>query len=519
MNVSGVVLSVIVASAAGLSAVDDVPPALRGGVAGAIRVADFAPAGATYGSEDFHHYAWILNEEQREEYENGDGATRREVVRVAFAAIDPTPVTPENERREEHFRRVACARALFPAPDPPWWDDRGELIIRYGAPDSRGFSIGSTEEPNREVWIYSGLQLAFELEDELLCDRFRLVAQRSRKLTRSDKLLEHPIESGARRGLFLHGDWRRKWVWPSDAAAAKAVTDYRSLVDRGTRALTEHPQIHVHDYDGAEWLSVAFDAVSFSAGEPGRTRLEVHTGIRARDLTYERSEGLWRATVSLDAVVKTADYRETERARKLSRDYRVDVDDRENRLVLDGIDLLLEPGTYRLAIAARDTTSKRIGTYEREVVVPAFPPGELAVSGIQTALRIGAAESGARFRKGDLQVTPWPLERFPRKREVNLYFEIYGLEPSPTGDVLFLVEVLLQPREPEKTGWFGIGGGDPAAGVSTSWGGRAQGPTVREHFALDTEAIGPGTFDVRITVRDEIGDAAAERWTSVTVSE
>ncbi|HMB70954.1 MAG TPA: GWxTD domain-containing protein [bacterium] len=517
MTVCTTFLSLTVATAFG-DPMTDVPPDLRGGQVGPIHLAAFDPAPATYGSDDFHHYAWILDEEQRAQYSDGDAAARREVVRVAFAAIDPTPATPENERRDEHFRRVACARTMFPRPSPPWWDDRGELIIRYGAPSYRGSSIGGQKEPNREVWIYSGLQLAFELEDELLNDRFRLVASRSRKLARADEFLEAPIDFGVPIRAWGRNDHFPTAFRVPDFEARRVAADYSRLVERGTQVLRAYPEIHVHDY-GGEWLPVAFDAVSFSSPDSGLTRLEVHTGIRARDLIYERSGGQWHATLALDAVVKTSDYRDVVRTRKTSRDYRLTLDDLEDRLVLDGVDLLLEPGTYRLAISVRDTTSKRMGTFQRDVEVVEFPSGELAVSGIQTAFGIGAAEAGAPFRKGDLQVTPWPLARFPRKREVNLYFEIYGLTESPTGDTFFLVEVLLRPREPEKTGWFGIGGGGSTPGVSTSWGGRAQGPIVREHFALDTEAIGPGTFDVKITVTDKLGESTAERWTAVTVAE
>jgi hypothetical protein len=221
----------------------------------------------------------------------------------------------------------------------------------------------------------------------------------------------------------------------------------------------------------------------------------------------------------MDVVAKTPDYRETARNRKLTLDRRATVDNLQDRLVLDGIDLFLEPGSYRLAIAVRDTTSRRIGTFQREVEVPAFPPGALAVSGIQTAFRIESAQPGAPFVKGGLQVAPWPLTKFPRGRDVHLYFEIYGLEPSPSGDRLFSVEMLVQPREAEKRGWFGTSKGRARTGVATEWEGRGAGPIVREHFALDTGTIGPGTFDLRITVTDKVGGGVAERSTAVTVSE
>jgi GWxTD domain-containing protein len=472
----------------------------------------------TLSDEDLHHYSWILDEEQRGLYRAGDEPARREIVRVAFAALDATPVTPENERREEHFRRVGCARERFPSPWPPWWDDRGELLIRYGAPDSRATFIGGEDGPNREVWHYDRLHLAFELEDVQLSDEFRLTLQRGREIRRFDQGRETAIDFGVPIRPWGSNDPSPTDFGVPDFQGRQAASDFRRLVDRGAQTLAAYPEIYLHDY-GGEWLPVAFDAVGFASSEPGLTRLEVHTGIRAGDLTFERKDGLWTAVLDVEAVAKTPDYREVARTRKLTRDRRESVDDLQDRLVLDGTALLLEPGTYRLAIAVRDTTSRRIGTFQREVEVPAFPPGTLAVSGIQTAFRIGSAEPGAPFRKGDLQVAPWPLTKFPRGRDVHLYFEIYGLTPSPAGDVLFAVDMLLQPRGPEKSGWFGTSKGRARTGVATSWEGRGRGPVAREHFALETGTIGPGTFDLRITVTDRVGEAVAERWTSVTVSE
>jgi len=476
---------------------------------GLINLSVYPPAPETYSDEDLHHYQWVLDEKQRAAYASGNEALRRELVRVAFASIDPTPATPENERRKEHFLRLTCARELFYAPFPPWWDDRGELLIRYGAPDARSVNLGGPKDPVREIWIYGRLGLAFELEDMQLSDQFRLTLNRSTKIGRRDATLETPLSVGVPVRPWGFNDPFGTDFRVPDFEARKNARNYRRLVERGAETLAAYPEIYVHDY-GGEWLPVAFDAVGFSSDEPGLTRVEIHTGIRAADLTYERRDGLWTASLMVDVVAKTPEYRERARNRKLTLDRRSDVENLQDRLVLDGIDLRLEPGSYRLAIAVRDTTSRRIGTFQRDVEVPAFPEGALAVSGIQTAFRIEPAEPGAPFRKGDLQVAPWPLTKFPRGRDVHLYFEIYGLEPSPTGDRLFSVEMLVQPLGPEKRARTGVG---------TKWEGRGAGPIVREHFALDTGTIGPGTFDLKITVTDQVGGAVAERSTSVTVSE
>lgn len=491
-------------------------PFVRAEAAARIDLDDVDAAGETFGDADLRHYRWLLDDEQREIYEHGDAAARRELMRVVWASLDPTPTTPENERKEEHFRRLGYAFARFPLPVPPWWDGRGELLIRYGPPDTRVESIGGRNAPNRESWVYQDLQLAFELEDEMLADHFSLAVRSSLRHVRFDQEhFETPIEAGV---PFIPATGLPRGVPLESYKVELRTEEYQRMLDRGAQVLDRYPQLYVYD-SGGDWLPVAFDAVGFRGDDPGVTRLEIHTGLRARDLLYQRREGLWGATVTVDAVAKTKDYREAARAHRISRDRQVSLDGAEDRLVLDGVDLDLPPGTYELGLAVRDTTSRRAGAFRRTVEVPAFPEGQLAISGIQTALDVGDAVAGDRFRKGPLKVTPWPLREFPKGRDVHLYFEIYGLERSPAGDTLFRVDLRLEPREAEKRGWFGFGRRKARPAVSTSWGGRGNGDVAREHFALDTGVLDPGTYDLRLVVTDRIGKGSAERATSITIGE
>ena len=48
---------------------------------------------------------------------------------------DPTPDTPENEFKEEHYRRIAYANEHYGAGIPGWKTDRGHIYITLGPPD------------------------------------------------------------------------------------------------------------------------------------------------------------------------------------------------------------------------------------------------------------------------------------------------------------------------------------------------------------------------------------------------
>lgn len=68
-----------------------------------------------------------------------DPAERREFLVRFWSVRDPDLMTSVNERKLEHYRRVWYSRAAFSEQANPW-DRRGEVYIRYGAPEYRSTS-------------------------------------------------------------------------------------------------------------------------------------------------------------------------------------------------------------------------------------------------------------------------------------------------------------------------------------------------------------------------------------------
>jgi GWxTD domain-containing protein len=79
-------------------------------------------------------------------------AERAAFIATFWAALDPTPGTPENERREEFWRRVEEAGRLFREPSLVGWrTDRGKFFILLGPPDER------VNRVSEEIWKYVAL--------------------------------------------------------------------------------------------------------------------------------------------------------------------------------------------------------------------------------------------------------------------------------------------------------------------------------------------------------------------------
>ncbi len=97
---------------------------------------------------------------------------REKWLQKFWAELDPTPTTVENEAKDEFERRVFYAKQNFykfwnnnetrylkdqylrhGSPHAPW-DARGEMYIKYGAPDFRSVVGWQTEH-----WVYNSLDL------------------------------------------------------------------------------------------------------------------------------------------------------------------------------------------------------------------------------------------------------------------------------------------------------------------------------------------------------------------------
>lgn len=81
-------------------------------------------------------------------------AKRQEFVEEFWKKRDPDPSTEINEFKEEYFRRIEIANALFKeGTTPGWLQDRGRIYIILGPPDNRLLNPGF-EDFHYENWYY-----------------------------------------------------------------------------------------------------------------------------------------------------------------------------------------------------------------------------------------------------------------------------------------------------------------------------------------------------------------------------
>lgn len=81
----------------------------------------------------YYDLSLVAKDDELAEFEATPKDEWKNLAGTFWASRDPAPVTEANERRIEHYRRVAYSREHFGAFKFPW-DTRGDVYVRYGEP-------------------------------------------------------------------------------------------------------------------------------------------------------------------------------------------------------------------------------------------------------------------------------------------------------------------------------------------------------------------------------------------------
>jgi GWxTD domain-containing protein len=130
---------------------------------------------------------YIISEEERRAFENLRFDEEREhFIENFWLRRDPTPGTPENEFKEEHFERIAYANSRFAWAQPGWTTDRGRIMILLGKPyeiesHPRANPGGNPAYPY-ETWGYQyveglGNNVRFTFVDPEVTGEYRLLSK------------------------------------------------------------------------------------------------------------------------------------------------------------------------------------------------------------------------------------------------------------------------------------------------------------------------------------------------------
>jgi GWxTD domain-containing protein len=372
---------------------------------------------------------------------------------------DPTPDTPENEFKTEHYRRIIYANKNFgrSAPLPGWKTDRGRMYIILGEPNDIQRFDGKQGIYPSHVWFYQG-------KDELgLPSGFYLVFWQERGI--GDFKLYSPVKDGPQALLTAYSgdpaDYLTAYekildIEPILAERSMSLIEGDSSSGLGRPTLTSEllmqkienvPRKQVEEKYAQKFLEykdsvdveysanyLDSDAIVKIAKEPAGPYF-VHYAIEPKRLSVNAYDDKYSTILKVNGIVSASDGKTVF---QFDRTATVKIDEAQMKLAnqqpFDFHDMFpLIPGTYKVSIILKNEVSKEFSTLERTLVIPGDAPALQMTSpflGYRSARRDAAKNRLKPFQFGDVQVYGQPGRIFAKKDTLTVAFQLFGLTPS-----------------------------------------------------------------------------------------
>jgi GWxTD domain-containing protein len=412
---------------------------------------------------------WIITDQELKAFKSlSNDEERDNFIENFWLRRNPNPDSPENEFREEHYRRIAYANEHFAAGKPGWKTDRGHIYIAYGKPDSIDShpSGGTYDRPMDEgggttstfpfeVWHYRYLEgigdnIDIEFVDTCMCGDYHMTIDRSEK----DALLHVP---GAGETLFeqmgqakkadrFSGGLENLGSGPMKSANQSKEFDRLELYAK----LQAPPPIKFKDLELESYMTqhkvlngpyFPFEVrTDFVKVTEDTVLVPITLQIKNRDITFNTKEGVAKGDVTIQGRVATITGRVVQ-----SFEETVGIQQPAELLpqILDNANvywkaLPLRPGRYRIDIAIKDVNNPdHVGLFGQGVMVPKFDDEHLATSSLILAdsmHHVASKEIGTgNFIIGNTYVRPRVTSNaatpvtFHRDQKLNFWMQVYNL--------------------------------------------------------------------------------------------
>ena len=450
---------------------------------------------------------------------------REQFIEQFWLRRDPTPDTEENEYREEHYRRIAYANQYFASGIPGWKSDRGMIYIKYGPPDERDQHNGGTEERDQsegggttsmypyEQWRYryiEGLPPNVEIEfvDPTLTGEFRMTMDPSEK----DALTNIPgagltmcesMGQCSKVDRFTRTDGTRLGVAPG--MMPESMNEFTRMEQFAK--LQAPPAVKFKDLEAAVNSTVKYNLLpmkvraDFIPVTGSSVLSNITIQFERKDLQFKQKQGVSTATVNIYGRI-------TSMARRPVNWFEdVVTVDLPTDMLQQGVKgasiyqktLPLQPGRYRLNVAAKDIVGGNTTNFEMVLEVPRLDDDQLGQSSLILADQLEKVPTksigSGQFVIGTSKVRPRMDETFKRGEKLGIYLQLYNFQPDektkkPDGTVEYVIT---------KTG-SGEKVFEYTENISTVTGGASQ--VVIEKL-LPLQGMEPGQYTLHMKVVDK----------------
>jgi GWxTD domain-containing protein len=457
---------------------------------------------------------------------------REQFIEQFWLRRSSNPDLPDNDFKEEHYRRIAYANEHFASGIPGWKTDRGRIYIIWGPPDEieshpTGGTYdrpmeeggGSTTTYPWETWRYrylEGIQenVILEFVDPSSTGEYHLTMDPSEK----DALLHVPgaglslLESmgmASKADRFTRSDGTNL---PTALGGTPASLDEFNRLELYAK-VQRPPDVKYKDLEAIVTSRMVRDSLKFQYRTDfmkvtsDTVLVPISVQIPNNQLQFKAKEGVHSAELNIfgristpsDKIVQTFEDSVTK-----------DFPDSLFQLAVKQMSIYqkslpLRPGLYRLDLVIKDVGSGNVGAVNTRLAVPRYDEDKLEASSLILADEIEhvpAKQIGTgQFVIGSSKVRPKLDASFTPADKMGIYLQVYNLkgdEKTHKSDASFVYTVK---RGDQQVMQF----------KETSADMKQTGDQVTIERLLPLATLTPGKYTLDITATDKLAQSTISR--------
>jgi GWxTD domain-containing protein len=405
---------------------------------------------------------YIISPEERNAFLQLDTNEEREqFIEQFWLRRSSNPDLPDNDFKEEHYRRIAYTNEHYASGIPGWKTDRGRMYIMWGPADEvdshpSGGTYdrpmeeggGSTTTYPWETWRWRYLEgigenVILEFVDPSGSGEYHLTMDPSEK----DALLHVPgaglslLESmgmASKTDRFTRSDGTNL---PTALGGTPASMDEFNRLELYAK-VQKPPEVKFKDLEAIVTARIVRDQLKFTWRTDfmkvtnDTVLVPITIQVSNGQLNFQSKDGIHSATMNVFGRVSTLTGRVVQTFEDpVSKDFPDSLF--QQSLKLQSIyqkAVPLRPGLYRLDIVIKDVQSGNVGVVNTRLAVPRYADEKLDASTLILADQlehVPAKQIGTgQFVLGSTKVRPRLNSDFTTSDRMGIYLQVYNLKPD-----------------------------------------------------------------------------------------
>jgi GWxTD domain-containing protein len=405
---------------------------------------------------------YIISPEERNAFLQLDTNEEREqFIEQFWLRRSSNPDLPDNDFKEEHYRRIAYANEHYASGIPGWKTDRGRMYIMWGPADEvdshpSGGTYdrpmeeggGSTTTYPWETWRWRYLEgigenIILEFVDPSGSGEYHLTMDPSEK----DALLHVPgaglslLESmgmASKTDRFTRSDGTNL---PTAMGGTPASMDEFNRLELYAK-VQKPPEVKFKDLEAIVTARIVRDQLKFTWRTDfmkvtnDTVLVPITIQVSNGQLNFQSKDGIHSATMNVFGRVSTLTGRVVQTFEDpVSKDFPDSLF--QQSLKLQSIyqkAVPLRPGLYRLDLVIKDVQSGNVGVVNTRLAVPRYADEKLDASTLILADQlehVPAKQIGTgQFVLGSTKVRPRLNSDFTTSDRMGIYLQVYNLKPD-----------------------------------------------------------------------------------------